>query len=77
MIICLFQGKEVACFITRLPSGSVIFEDVAPDITKGQVLKPLERGSAPRHANDPLPGRIRFRAPDHSETDVGHIFNTY
>jgi len=34
------------------------------------VLKPLERGNAARHQNDPLPGRIRYRALDHSEVDV-------
>lgn len=37
---------------------------------KGQVLKPLERGNPVRHNNDPLPGRIRYRAPDHSEVEV-------
>lgn len=37
---------------------------------KGQVLKPLERANPVRHSNDPLPGRIRYRAPDHSEVEV-------
>lgn len=37
---------------------------------KGQVLKPLERLNPVRHSNDPLPGRIRYRAPDHSEVEV-------
>ncbi|KAF4530784.1 hypothetical protein B566_EDAN018405, partial [Ephemera danica] len=49
-------GKEVACNITRLEPGSV-------------VLKPLERGLA-RHQNDPLPGRLHYRAPDHSEVEI-------
>lgn len=64
------NGKEVACNITTLPPGSVVFEDVCPDIIKGQVLKPLERGSQARHQSDPLPGRIRYRAPDHSEVEI-------
>ncbi|XP_075229426.1 cold shock domain-containing Unr isoform X2 [Lycorma delicatula] len=64
------NGKEVACNITRLSPGSVVFEDVAPDIVKGQVLKPVERGNQVRHQNDPLPGRIRYRAPDHSEVEI-------
>lgn len=33
------QGKEVVCNISRLPQGSVIFEDVDFTIYKGQVLK--------------------------------------
>lgn len=61
----------MACNITKLPSGSVVFEDVSPEIMRGQVLKPLERGSLVRAAqSDPLPGRIRYRAADHSEVEV-------
>lgn len=60
----------MACNITRLPPGSIVFEDVAPEIVKGQVLKPVERGNQVRHQNDPLPGRIRYRAPDHSEVEI-------
>lgn len=49
----------------------MVFEDVGPEIKKGQVLKPLERGSMSRaQQNDPLPGRIRYRAQDHSEVEV-------
>ncbi|CAH2034866.1 unnamed protein product, partial [Iphiclides podalirius] len=70
-IIQTRNGKEVACNITKLPSGSVVFEDVSPTIMKGQVLKPLERGNMVRvPQNDPLPGRIRYRAADHSEVEV-------
>nr|XP_034839670.1 cold shock domain-containing protein E1 [Maniola hyperantus] len=68
-IIQTRNGKEVACNITKLPSGSVVFEDVSPEIMRGQVLKPLERGPIFR-MNDPLPGRIRYRAADHSEVEV-------
>nr|CAD7393916.1 unnamed protein product [Timema cristinae] len=65
------NGKEVACNITRLEAGSVVFEDVCTEVVKGQVLKPLERGQQARqHQNDPLPGRIRYRAPDHSEVEI-------
>ncbi|KAK3918613.1 Cold shock domain-containing protein E1 [Frankliniella fusca] len=64
------NGKEVACNITVLPRGSIIFEDVNDEIMKGQVLKPLERGQNVRHQNDPLPGRIKYRAADHSESEV-------
>lgn len=71
MCVCVRQGKEVACNITKLPSGSVVFEDVSPEIMRGQVLKPLERGGLARvPQNDPLPGRIRYRAADHSEVEV-------
>uniref|UniRef100_A0A8D8YKE2 Cold shock domain-containing protein E1 n=1 Tax=Cacopsylla melanoneura TaxID=428564 RepID=A0A8D8YKE2_9HEMI len=64
------NGKEVAVNLSLLPRGSVVFEDLTEDIVKGQVLKPLERG-LPRHPNtDPLPGRIRYRAPDHSEVEI-------
>lgn len=64
------QGKEVACNITKLPPGSIVFEEVNNEVVKGQVLKPLERGNAARHQNDPLPGRIRYRDSDHSEVEV-------
>ncbi|XP_071445726.1 RNA-binding protein Unr isoform X2 [Hetaerina americana] len=74
------NGKEVACSISRLPSGTVIFEDVGEEVIKGQVLKPLERGGGgnsgqggqqQRHQQaDPLPGRIRYRNNEHAETEI-------
>jgi cold shock CspA family protein len=65
------NGKEVACNITRLPPGTVIFEDVDETVMKGQVLKPLELQNPLTQQNaDPLPGRIKYRAPDHSEVEV-------
>lgn len=70
MFFQLYQGKEVACNITRLPPGTVIFEDLKPEVFKGQVLKPLDRGPSVRHQTDALPGRIRYRAPDHSEVEI-------
>lgn len=39
-------------------------------IYKGQVLKPLDRNNPARQTNDPLPGRIRYRAADYSEVEV-------
>ncbi|KAK9712515.1 SUZ-C motif [Popillia japonica] len=69
-IIQTRNGKEVACNITRLPAGTVIFEDLKPEILRGQVLKPLDRGNNARHQTDALPGRIRYRAPDHSEVEI-------
>lgn len=68
--VLLSQGKEVACNITKLPPGSIVFEEVSNEVVKGQVLKPLERGTAARHQSDPLPGRIRYRDSDHSEVEV-------
>ncbi|XP_074115620.1 cold shock domain-containing Unr [Cotesia typhae] len=69
-IIQTRNGKEVACNITKLPPGSIIFEEINNEIIKGQVLKPLERGNTARHQNDPLPGRIRYRAADYSEEEI-------
>ena len=48
----------------------MIFEDLKPEVLKGQVLKPLDRGPNARHQTDALPGRIRYRAPDHSEVEI-------
>ncbi|XP_008545081.1 cold shock domain-containing protein E1 [Microplitis demolitor] len=69
-IIQTRNGKEVACNISKLPPGSIIFEEISNEIIKGQVLKTLERGNAARHQNDPLPGRIRYRAADYSEEEI-------
>jgi cold shock CspA family protein len=70
-IIQTRNGKEVACNIARLSPGSVVFEDVDTKLYKGQVLKPLDRnGIVVRQQNDPLPGRIRYRAADYSEVEV-------
>lgn len=60
----------MACNIARLAPGSVVFEDIGTQVYKGQVLKPLDRSNPLRHSNDPLPGRIRYRASDHSEVEV-------
>lgn len=59
------QGKEVACNITKLPPGTVIFEDLKPDMLKGQVTKAIDKN--PRTANEPLPGRITYKVADSKE----------
>ncbi|XP_076302317.1 RNA-binding protein Unr-like [Lasioglossum baleicum] len=69
-IIQTRNGKEVACNITKLPPGTIVFEEVSNEIVKGQVLKPLERGTAARHQNDPLPGRIRYRGTNHTDVEI-------
>lgn len=69
-IIQTRNGKEVACNITKLPPGSIVFEEVSNEIMKGQILKALERGNAARHQNDPLPGRIRYRDSEHLEVEI-------
>ena len=65
------QGKEVACNIIKMPSGTVVFEDVNPEMLKGQVLKPLERGANVASINtEPLSGRLRYRGRDRSEVEI-------
>lgn len=48
----------------------MVFEDISDETVKGQVLKPFEKDVIPRERNDPLPGRIKYRAPDYSEVEV-------
>jgi cold shock CspA family protein len=79
------NGKEVACGITILPSGTVVFEDVGTEIFKGQVLKPLDKkyannattpqgavpGSGAQTAEgEVLNGRVKYRGADRSEEEV-------
>ncbi|CAG9761646.1 unnamed protein product [Ceutorhynchus assimilis] len=59
------NGKEVACNITKLPPGTVIFEDLKPETLKGQVTKAIDK--SPRTANEPLPGRITYKVADSKE----------
>ncbi|XP_060521185.1 cold shock domain-containing protein E1 [Cylas formicarius] len=59
------NGKEVACNITKLPPGTVIFEDLKPDILKGQVTKAIDKNL--RTSNEPLPGRITYKVADSKE----------
>jgi len=65
-IIQTRNGKEVACHLVKLPQGTVIFEDVGVEYFTGQVLKPLDRKP---QQSDPLPGRVKYRAPDRSEVE--------
>jgi len=67
-IIQTRNGKEVACNLFKLPVGTVIFEDVGTEYFTGQVLKPLDR-TGKYQQTDPLPGRVKYRAPDRSEVE--------
>merc|ERR1719391_1805718 len=67
-IIQTRNGKEVACNLVKLPPGTVVFEDVGTDYFTGQVLKPLDR-TGKYQQTDPLPGRVKYRAPDRSEVE--------
>lgn len=53
------SNKEVAVNVTRLPEGTVVFEDVGDEKIKGQVVKAIDRHQT-RHHSDPLPGRISY-----------------
>lgn len=70
------QGKEVACAITKLPHGTVVFEDIGTETLKGQVLKPIDKSQAPSSPVGPTPrsetmqGRLRYRGPDRQELEV-------
>ncbi|CAE1158585.1 Cold shock domain-containing protein E1 [Acanthosepion pharaonis] len=57
-------GREVAVNISRLPEGTVIFEDVASERIKGKILKPLKTSNKGRQG-DPLCGRIVYEDDGH------------
>merc|ERR1719225_722026 len=63
------NGKEVACNLSKLLPGTVVFEDVGLDYFTGQVLKPLDRAGKYQQ-QDPLPGRVKYRAMDRSEAEI-------
>ena len=64
------SGKEVACTITKLAQGTVVFEDVGTEHFKGQVLKPIDKAQKYASDVDALNGRIKYRAEDRSEVEV-------
>merc|ERR1719447_1600052 len=68
-IIQTRNGKEVACNLTKLAVGTVVFEDVGTEYFTGQVLKPLDR-TGKYQQTDPLPGRVKYRAVDRSEAEI-------
>ena len=68
-IIQTRNGKEVACNLSKLLPGTVVFEDVGLDFFTGQVLKPLDR-TGKYQQTDPLPGRVKYRALDRSEVEI-------
>ena len=55
------EGKEVACNITKLLLGTVVFEDVGSEYFRGQVLKPLDRNYRGMSEGDALSGRVKYR----------------
>ena len=64
------NGKEVACTISKLPFGTVIFEDVGAEFFRGQVLKPIDRATKYATDGDALNGRIKYRAEDRYVHDL-------
>ena len=64
------NGKEVATNITKLPTGTVVFEDVGTEYYRGQVLKPIDRNYRLVAEGDALSGRVKYRGPDRSEKEV-------
>merc|ERR1719232_2377753 len=65
------NGKQVATNITRLPSGTVVFEDVGTEYFRGQVLKPIDRHYRTMPVDgDALSGRVKYRGQDRSEKEV-------
>uniref|UniRef100_A0A4D5R9V6 Cold shock domain-containing protein E1 n=1 Tax=Scolopendra viridis TaxID=118503 RepID=A0A4D5R9V6_SCOVI len=64
------NNKEVAVNITRLPEGTVVFEDIGEERIKGQVTKVIDKGQT-RNQSDPFPGRIHCR---HSNKELDFPF---
>lgn len=62
-VVAKSEGREVAVNISRLPEGTVIFEDVASDRIKGKILKSLKTSNKGRQG-DPLCGRIVYEKDD-------------
>lgn len=46
--------------VSRLPEGTVIFEDIALDRIKGTIVKTLKNN---KRQGDPLGGRIIYESP--------------
>ncbi|GFY76667.1 cold shock domain-containing protein E1 [Trichonephila inaurata madagascariensis] len=58
------NGKEVAVNVITLPLGTVIFEDVSPELLCGEIIEALEKGRS--RTTDAMPGKIRCH--QHEET---------
>lgn len=67
----LRNGKEVACGITRLAPGTVVFEDIDPELLQGRVTVIADRGRPSQAASsDPLPGRIVYTRGGDQELEM-------
>ncbi|XP_014783652.1 cold shock domain-containing protein E1 [Octopus bimaculoides] len=62
------DGREVAVNISRLPEGTVIFEDVAIESINGRILKTLKNSNKGRQG-DPLCGRIVYEV-DNRQVEI-------
>ncbi|EEC12614.1 conserved hypothetical protein, partial [Ixodes scapularis] len=71
----LRNGKEVACGIVRLPTGTVVFEDTGTELLEGTVTALADRsrqgGAQASASSDPLPGRIVYTLGDR-ELDISY-----
>lgn len=45
--------------LVKLPTNSVVFEDVCVDVRRGRIVKTLKQGRG-RKTSDPLAGRIVY-----------------
>ncbi|XP_042901175.1 cold shock domain-containing protein E1 isoform X1 [Parasteatoda tepidariorum] len=53
------NNKEVACNVVNLPLGTVVFEDISPDLLIGEVTEVIEKSRS--RSNDALPGKIQVQ----------------
>lgn len=56
------NNKEVACNVVTLPLGTVIFEDINPEVVIGEIKEALEKGRM--RSSDALPGKIQCQLHD-------------
>ena len=56
------NNKEVAVNVVTLPIGTVIFEDINPEILIGEIKEALEKGRM--RSSDALPGKIQCQLND-------------
>ncbi|XP_035218612.1 cold shock domain-containing protein E1-like isoform X1 [Stegodyphus dumicola] len=56
------NNKEVAVNVVTLPEGTVVFEDVNPEILVGEITEALEKGR--NRSSDAFPGKIQCQLND-------------